>query len=472
MATNSPNLISLPSARPETGISYTANDSQIASAISQAQENLLRQQKPDGHWCGELFVDSTLCSDYVLYMHWLGEIDPELQERCAQHILKRQLSDGGWNIYFDGPSEINASVKAYFALKLAGYSADLPFMLEARANILRLGGIPRMNTFSKLYLALLGQFPWKYLPTIPVEMILLPTWAPFHIYKMSSWSRAMLIPLAIINHFKPTRTLPGDKQLHELYPLGTEQSDLRLPRSERFWTWRNFFLRLNDVLKILHPLRLRPTRKRALEEAERWMLERIGQGSDGLAAVYPAMLNCLIALRVLGYSKEHPAYKKAAQDFAGLFVDDPGDFRIQPCLSPIWDTAINLISLAESGLPVEDPSLRRAAKWLLDTEVRIRGDWAFNNSHSEASGWAFEYNNVYYPDVDDTAMVLMALRLVRPEDGAGLENAFRRALDWQLSFQCRDGGWAAFDKNVTTAWLEDMPFADHNAILDPTCSEP
>jgi len=465
------NIIALPSAAPERAEPYLATDAGISDAIARAQQNLLGQQRPDGHWCGELLVDSTLCSDFVLFIHWLGEIDVSLQDRCARHILKRQLPDGGWNIYFGGPSEINASVKAYFALKLAGYSPDLPFMRKARENILRLGGIPRMNTFSKLYLALLGQFPWKYLPTIPVEMILLPRWAPFHIYKMSSWSRAMLIPLAIINHFKPTRSLPGNKQLHELYPLGTEQSDLRLARSERFWTWRNFFLRLNDVLKILHPLRLRPMRKRALEQAERWMLERIGQGSDGLAAVYPAMLNCLIALRVLGYSKDHPAYKKAAQDFAGLFVGGPEDFRIQPCLSPVWDTAITLIALAESGLPADDPSLRRAAKWLLDKEVRIRGDWALNNSHPEASGWAFEYNNVYYPDVDDTAMVLMALRLVRPEENWGLEVAFRRALDWELSFQCRDGGWAAFDKNVTTPWLEDMPFADHNAILDPTCSD-
>ncbi|HYS95287.1 MAG TPA: squalene--hopene cyclase, partial [Chthoniobacterales bacterium] len=465
------NIIALPSAAPERAEPYLATDAGISDAIARAQQNLLGQQRPDGHWCGELLVDSTLCSDFVLFIHWLGEIDVSLQDRCARHILKRQLPDGGWNIYFGGPSEINASVKGYFALKLAGYSPDLPFMRKARENILRLGGIPRMNTFSKLYLALLGQFPWKYLPTIPVEMILLPRWAPFHIYKMSSWSRAMLIPLAIINHFKPTRSLPGNKQLHELYPLGTEQSDLRLPRSERFWTWRNFFLRLNDVLKILHPLRLRPMRKRALEQAERWMLERIGQGSDGLAAVYPAMLNCLIALRVLGYSKDHPAYKKAAQDFAGLFVDDPKDFRIQPCLSPVWDTAITLIALAESGLPADDPSLRRAAKWLLDKEVRTRGDWALNNSHPEASGWAFEYNNVYYPDVDDTAMVLMALRLVRPEENWGLGGAFRRALDWELSFQCRDGGWAAFDKNVTTPWLEDMPFADHNAILDPTCSD-
>src|SRR5213595_294261 len=330
------NVIALPNAAPERSEPYLAADAEISEAIARAQQNLLRQQKPDGHWCGELLVDSTLCSDFVLFMHWLGEIDVNLQERSARHILKRQLSDGGWNIYFGGPSEINASIKGYFALKLAGYSMDLPFMRKARENILRLGGIPRMNTFSKLYLALLGQFPWKYLPTIPVEMILLPRWAPFHIYKMSSWSRAMLIPLAIINHFKPTRSLPGNKQLHELYPLGTEQSDLRLPRSEPIWTWRNFFLRLDDVLKFLRPLGFRPMRRRALEEAERWMLERIGQGSDGLAAVYPAMLNCLIALRVLGYPKDQPVYKKVAKDFAGLFVDDPQDFRIQPCLSPVW----------------------------------------------------------------------------------------------------------------------------------------
>ncbi|PYL26462.1 MAG: squalene--hopene cyclase [Verrucomicrobia bacterium] len=467
----SSDVISLPSARSDLAQSYSASDVGISQAISRAQENLLRQQKPDGHWCGELIVDSTLCSDFVLFMHWCGDVDAQLQQRCLRHILKRQLPDGGWNTYYAGPSEINASAKAYFALKLAGCSADAPFMQEARANIMRLGGIPQMNTFSKLYLALLGQFPWKYLPTIPVEMVLLPSRGPFHMYKMSSWSRAMLVPLAIINHFRPTRILPGEKQLHELYPLGTEQTDLRLPRSERFWTWRNFFLRVEDVLKFLHPLRVRPLRRRALEEAERWMVERIGEGSDGLAAVFPAMLNCLIALRALGYSKGNPVYAKAEKDFTGLFVDDSEDFRIQPCLSPVWDTAINIVSLAESGVSPEHPLLQKASEWLISKEVRIRGDWAVNNSHPEGSGWAFEYNNVYYPDTDDTAMVLMALRLIQPKDQRSANELFRRALGWQLSFQCDDGGWAAFDKNVTTPWLEDMPFADHNAILDPTCSD-
>src|SRR5438045_5149954 len=210
MATNSPNLIPLPSARLEPGVAYAANDSQIAAAMAQAQANLLRQQKPDGHWCGELFVDSTLCSDYVLYLHWLGEVDREIQDRCTQHILRRQLADGGWNIYYGGPSEINASVKAYFALKLAGYSADLPFMREARANILRMGGIPRVNTFSKLYLALIGKFPWKYLPTIPVEIVLLPAWPPSPLYKLSYSCRVMFMPLALIVHFTPSSEFSGE----------------------------------------------------------------------------------------------------------------------------------------------------------------------------------------------------------------------------------------------------------------------
>ena len=471
MAPSSANVIPLPSASPETAWAYSPAQSDLEQAIQRAQENLLRQQHPDGHWCGELVVDSTLCSDYVLFMHWLGDVDDALQQRCVRHILKRQLPDGGWNIYYGGPSEVNASVKAYFALKLAGHGADLPFMQEARANSLRLGGIPRMNTFSKLYLALLGQFPWQDLPSIPVEMILLPKWSPFNIYKMSSWSRAMLVPLAIINHFKPTRELPGLKQLHELYPLGTEHKDFTLPRDPRFFAWRNFFLRGDHALKIISKLGWRPMRKRALEEAERWMRERISDGSDGLAAVFPAMLNAMIALRALGYSTSHPVFAKAMDDFRGLFVDDPEDFRIQPCLSPVWDTAINTIALAESGLPPEHPSLQKAATWLLEKEVRVRGDWTVNNPHPEASGWAFEYNNAYYPDTDDTAMVLMGLRLVRPNEREGLDCLFKRALDWQLSFQCRDGGWAAFDKEITQHWLEDMPFADHNAILDPTCSD-
>ena len=227
MGNPSANIIALPRVTKE-GDARQASNEELTEAIALAQQNLLRQQKPDGHWVGELMVDSTLCSDYVLFMHWLGDVDETLQRRCVKHILKRQLPDGGWNIYYGGPSEINACVKAYFALKLAGHSPDAPFMQEARANILRLGGIPRMNTYSKLYLALLGQFPWKYLPVIPVEMVLLPNWCFFNIYKMSSWSRAMLIPLAIINHFKPTRELAGVSNCTSSIRSARRRSDFTL----------------------------------------------------------------------------------------------------------------------------------------------------------------------------------------------------------------------------------------------------
>ena len=443
----------------------------LAQAISKAQENLLRLQHADGYWVGELFVDSTLCSDYVLFMHWADEVDPVLQEKCVAHIRRRQIADGGWNIYEGGPSEVNATVKGYFALKLAGHAPTQPWMQEARACVLRLGGIPQMNTYSKLYLALLGQFPWKYLPTVPVEMIFMPEWFFFSIYKMSSWSRAMLIQLAILNHHKPSRALSADKQLHELYPVGSEQDFLGLSRKGRRLSWPNFFLACDAVLKLLHKLPWKPGRQTALASAEAWMTERMGEGSDGLGAIFPAMLNSLIALKTLGYKNDHPLYAKAQRDFEGLFVDDPRDFRIQPCLSPVWDTAINLIALRESGVPAESEPIQNAARWLAAKEVRICGDWFAMNRHREPSGWAFEFNNVYYPDTDDTMMVLMALRLTGADGDADAKQRFERALRWLLSFQCKDGGWAAFDKDVTQRWLEDVPFADHNAILDPTCSD-
>ena len=445
----------------------------IEDAIRRARQNLFRLQNPEGYWAGELMVDSTLCSDYVLYMHWSQAVDPVLEEKCVQHIRRRQQGDGGWNIYEGGPSEINASVKAYFALKLAGHAPLSPWMQAGRAAILRMGGIPKTNTYAKLYLALLGQFPWEYLPKIPVELTLLPRWFAFNIYEMSSWSRAMIVPLAILNHYRPTRLLPADCQLHELYPAGTEHKDFSLPRDPRLFSLRNFFLTANQAFRILDKPLFSRLRTRALKESEEWMLSRIGEGSDGLAAVFPAMLNSIIALETLGYEKTGPVLGKALRDFEGLFVDDPADFRIQPCLSPVWDTAINIIALASSheAGSEQQPELQRAVQWLEAREVRRRGDWAVHNPHPEASGWAFEFNNDFYPDTDDTMMVLMALRLVRPENEESYRRLFDRALGWLLSFQCKDGGWAAFDKEVTKRWLEDVPFGDHNAILDPTCSD-
>jgi squalene-hopene/tetraprenyl-beta-curcumene cyclase len=444
---------------------------QLRKVIRRSQDFLLSIQKPQGYWQGELFVDSTLCSDTILFMHWRGCVDEVLQAKCADNIRRKQTADGGWNIFIGGPSEINASVKAYFALKLAGDSPNCAWMREARANILRLGGIPQVNTYCRLYLALLGQFPWDYVPTIPPEIFLFPRWFFFNIYEMSSWSRTIIAPLAILNHFKPTRTLPASLHLHELYPAGMENADFSLKKDKRFWAWRNFFLRCDSLLKIYNRFPFHPLRKRALKAAETWMSDRMGEGSEGLSAIFPAMINAMMALQALGYPADHPLMKKAEDDFAGLFVDGEDGFRIQPCLSPVWDTAITTVALGESGVPKNHPQMQKAASWLEDREVRFAGDWTVRNPGIEPSGWAFEHANVYYPDTDDTMMVLMALRHCAPVDSSKREAIHNRALKWLLSFQCEDGGWSAFDKNLNAAWLEHVPFADHNAILDPTCSD-
>ena len=434
----------------------------LQSAIGRAQQHLLELQAPKGYWIGELVVDSTLCSDFVAFMHWADEVEPDLEAKCISHILDSQLPDGGWNIYPEGPSELNATVKAYFALKLAGYSAEDPRLVRARQRTLALGGIEKTNTYARLYLALLGQVPWDAVPTIPVEFLIVPRWSPIHFYAVSSWTRSMVVPLAIINHYKSTKTLPPEKGIQELYVQPNERPRLQASGLKKL------FLLLDWVFKQCENRGLMPFRRYALQEAERWMIERIGDGNDGLAAIFPAMLNSIIALRCLGYATDHPLYRKAEADFRALFVDDENGFRIQPCFSPVWDTAITSLVLVRSGFSIREEPLRRAADWLADQEIRIAGDWAVRNPKPEPSGWCFEFNNPYNPDTDDTTMVLLALRTAGyvPRDPL----LYDRGLRWLLSFQCRDGGWAAFDKDITNPLLEAVPFADHNAILDPTCA--
>ncbi len=442
-------------------------------AMRNAQQNLLGLQKPEGYWVGELFVDSTLVSDVVAFMHWTGEVDFNKQSRCVKHLFDRQMPDGGWNTYYKGPSELNATLKAYFALKLAGFLPDDPRMIKAHATIVRLGGIPKANTYTKLFLALFGQYPWKHLPIIPSEIILLPNWLYFNIYEMSSWSRAMVVPLSIINHFKPVRNLPPEKQLHELFPYGTEHSNLGLPFDKKLFTWKNFFLGWNSVLKFVDGLPWKPFRRRALKKAEAWILERIGSGSDGLGAIFPSMMYTIMVLKTLGYGEDNPVMRKAVRDFLDLEVHDSHDeFRMQPCLSPIWDSAITAFALVQSGIPADHPQIQKAGEWILSKEVKdFRGDWKHKNPTPITSGWAFEFNNKHYPDVDDTFKVLLALGAIKMPDEAVKNEAMARALGWAVSFQCKNGGFAAFDKDVTKQWLQDVPFADHNAILDPPCSD-
>lgn len=444
----------------------------LESAIQRSQDHLLSLRKPEKYWVGELMVDSTLMSDMVAYHHWNGKVDLAWQRKAVNHILSMQLPDGGWNNYFGGPAEVNATIKAYLALKLAGVPVTDRRMLRAREIALNLGGVPRMNTFSKLYLALFGLFPWAYVPTIPCEVILIGKWFYVNFNEMSSWSRSMLVPLAIINHYKPTRPVGVD--LDELYPEGIHERDLALAPDPERLTWRNFFLWLDRVHKFAEwfaQTGIHPFRKRALRKAEQWMLERF-EGSDGLAAIFPAILNSLIALKALGYADDHPQVRRAEHELKKLEHEDERAIWMEPCLSPVWDTAITALCLRESGLPADHPVLQETAEWLMAKEIRFRGDWQYKNgAEVEPSGWVFEFENKWNPDVDDTAMVLLALRGIKTADRAKREECFTRALKWMLTFQCKDGGWAAFDKDCTKGVLEKVPFADHNAMLDPECAD-
>jgi squalene-hopene/tetraprenyl-beta-curcumene cyclase len=446
----------------------------VDGAITRSQQYLLREQKPEGYWVGELLVDATLVADIVAYHHWNGKVDKQWQRKAVNQIFSMQLTSGGWNIYYGGPAEVNATIKCYLALKLAGVPVTDPRMLRARQMALSLGGVPRMNTFSKLYLALLGLYPWKYVPTIPCEVILIGKWFYVNFNEMSSWSRSMLVPLSIINHFKPTRKLDHGTNLDELYPEGFHERDLMLARDPQRFTWRNFFIWLDKVHKFAElwaKAGIHPFRRRALKKAEQWMLERF-EGTDGLAAIFPGILNSLIALKALGYPDDHPQVLRAARELKKLEHETRDTVRIEPCFSPVWDTAIVAIALAESGIPSDHPAMKKCCDWLIDNEIRFRGDWHWKNpAKVEPSGWVFEYANKWNPDVDDTAMVLLALRKIPTDNPRRRDESFKRGLNWMLTFQCKDGGWASFDKDCTKGILEKVPFADHNAMLDPECAD-
>ena len=441
-------------------------------AITRSQSYLLSEQRPEGYWIGELLVDVTLVADMVAFYHWWGKVDREWERKAIHHIFSKQLPDGGWNIYPHGPAEVNATIKAYLALKLAGIPTTDPRMLKAREMARNLGGVPRMNTFSKLYLALIGLVTWDHVPTIPCEVLLIGTWFHVNFWEMSNWSRAMIVPLAIINHFRPTRPVGVD--LDELYPNGKWELDEPLRPRYFDFSLRNMFLwldRLHKLAEWVSRRGLHPFRKEALKRSEQWMLERF-EGSDGLAAIFPAMLNALIALIALGYPDDHPEVIRAHRELTKLMHFTEDTVRIEPCFSPVWDTAIVSICLRESGVPANHPKMVRAAEWTMEKEIRFRGDWIHKNPVDvEPSGWVFEFANKWNPDVDDTAMVILALRQVATDNPARRDECRERAIRWMMTFQCKDGGWAAFDKDCTKSILEKVPFADHNAMLDPECAD-
>ncbi len=447
----------------------------VVDGLDRAKEWLLGQQDDEGFWCGELEADVMLEADYIFLHTLLGTGDPGKMERAINEILRHQNDDGGWSLFPGGPSNISYGVKAYFALKLMGWSKDHPCLVKAREWILAHGGVVETNTFTKIYLCALGQYDYDAVPAIPPEIVLFPNWFYFNIYEISSWSRGILVPLSIIYAKKPFKKLAPEQGLDELFVGGRSNADLHLRWDRRkLISWRNFFLFWDRVAHGFERVHIRPLRKAALRKAEAWMLERF-EKSDGLGAIYPAMLNSIVALRVLGRSVDDPQMIRAMDEFEKLGIDCPEGtpdypmptFRMQPCFPPVWDTAQAVYALGEAGVPKNDPRMLKAADWLLAKEVRHKGDWAEKVKNVEPGGWYFEFNNEFYPDIDDTGQVLLALNCVDNPRERYQHEVCQRALNWIWAMQCKNGGWAAFDKDNTKSIFQYIPFADHNAMLDP-----
>jgi len=447
----------------------------VSEGIEKAAAWLMGQQNEQGYWCGELEADSMLEADYI-YMHTLlGTGDKGRMERAINEILRHQNEDGGWSNSPGGPSNVNYGVKCYFALKLMGWDAEHPVMVKARKKVLELGGVTECNTFTKMYLCSLGQYDYDAVPAVPPEIVLFPNWFYFNIYAISAWSRAILVPLSIIYAKKPFKKLPPEQTIDELYVGGRENANLYLRLDKKhILSWRNFFLFTDRLAHWSERVHIRPLRKMALKKAEKWMLDHF-ENSDGLGAIYPAMLNAIVALVYLGYSKDDPQVIRAMDEFEKLGIDCPNGtpdyptptFRMQPCFSPVWDTAQVLSTLGEVGMDRTDPRLVKAADWLLSKEIRYKGDWSHNVKNVDASCWCFFFNNDHQPDVDDTGEVLLALKAVdNPRERYQFE-VTQRAVAWVFAMQCKNGGWASFDKDNTKKMFESIPFADHNAMIDP-----
>jgi squalene-hopene/tetraprenyl-beta-curcumene cyclase len=437
----------------------------VGKAIHQAQEYLLSLQHPEGYWLGELEADSTLTSEYIMLRHFLQRVDRDRERKAANYLKAKQLPDGGWDLFPGGASDISATVKAYFALKLIGYSPDDLFMRRARENILAKGGVTKANVFTKIALALFGQYDWRGVPSMPVEIILFPRWFFFHLTEVSYWSRTVIVPLLILMDLKPVCPVPAAAGIDELYVPSRAGADLRFPRSKRLFTWKNFFLALDTLLHGLERWAPRPFRARARQQALAWLLTRMGPG--GLGGIYPAMANAVMALYTLGYSEDHPKMAEGLKEIELLGIEEADRFHLQPCLSPVWDTCLAMNALVESALPPDHPALLTAAAWLLQEQILRRGDWQVKRPDLPAGGWPFQFRNDFYPDTDDSAVVLMALKKVALPDRADIREAIETGLEWFLGMQSSNGGWGSFDADNTRLLLNNIPFADHGALLDP-----
>ena len=447
---------------PDTNISLPIIEDELTDPIRRARDALTRRQMADGHWVFELEADATIPAEYVLLEHFLDRIDPALETRIGVYLRSIQGAHGGWPLFHDGAMDISASVKAYFALKAIGDDPEAPHMHRAREAILAAGGAERSNVFTRAQLALFGEVPWRAVPVMPLEIMHLPLWFPFHLSKVSYWSRTVIVPLLVLMALRPQARNPRRISVRELFRTPPEQVTdwIRGPYRSR---WGRFFRHVDSVLRVAQPWFPARSRQRAIDKAVAFVTERLN-GDDGLGAIYPAIANSVMMFDTLGYPPEHPDAAIAWQAVRKLLVLDGDRVYCQPCLSPIWDTSLAGHAIAEAG-----QSTDAACDWLRARQVTsVVGDWAVRRPDLRPGGWAFQYQNAHYPDVDDTAVVGMLLH--RNGDPAH-EESIARAREWIIGMQSSDGGWGAFEPENTHHYLNHIPFADHGALLDPPTAD-
>ena len=439
----------------------------VDAVVEEARAWLADRQASDGHWAFELEADATIPSEYIMLNHYLDEVDEDTESKLAAYLKETQGDHGGWPLYHDGDFNLSASVKAYFALKLTGEDIEAPYMRWARKAILEHGGAAKANVFTRFALALFGQVPWRAVPVIRVEALLLPKWAPFHINKVSYWSRTVMVPLKILAALKPLARNQHGVDIRELFVKPAHEHRFYLTNpTGKFLGW--VMLGVDYAARMVQPLMPKWLERRAISKAVDFISERLN-GEDGLGGIFPAMANALMAFDALEYPKDHPDYVICRQAIDKLLVlrDDWG--YCQPCLSPVWDTGLAAHAMLESGLTKDDPILAKANEWLLGRQIfEVQGDWAANRGHVRPGGWAFQYWNDYYPDVDDTAVVVMALHRADPEK---YREAIERGTEWIIGMQSINGGWGAFDADNNHFFLQNLPFADHGALLDPPTAD-
>ena len=436
-----------------------------------AAEHLLGLQDGDGYWRGELEANCAITAEYLLLTHFLDVPDRARWRKIVNYLEEMQLEDGGWSIWYGGPGDLSIAIECYFAMRLADVRYDAPVLVKARRFILERGGVPNARVFTKLWLALFGLWEWEDLPALPVEVMHLPTWFPFNVYDFASWARGTIIPCSILLVKKPYCAVPESARLDELHPTGAEAAERQPGGNGPRPSWEAVFRAAERVLRFLERrpavVACRPLREAALKKAERWILDR--QEADGSwGGIQPPWVFSLMALRTMEYGNGHPVIRKGLEGFEGFARETCDTFRIDPCVSPVWDTCLSLVALQDAGISSEEPSMVRAARWLVGKQILEKGgDWQVRRPRVRPGGWAFEFANDTYPDTDDTALALIALHRMGWRDEPRVRLALDRGLGWLEGMQSRNGGWGAFDADNDKRWLAAIPFCDFGEVTDP-----